>query len=176
MVYWQRTRLMTLKATHGKDDWWSLDLAHKKILPCFCWGGAAFVTRILYFIYTHSPRSDKNLLKHLRETKTFKKKRNNLKLLFLNLCKNLLLEKISMAVVNEDLKVFFLNLNTIGKRMAIFNLQFFKPPKHNATGGGLEFIYKRIIPSHKLVNCTSIYCCHSFRPTELARTELSYRK
>ena len=59
---------------------------------------------ILYFIYTHSPRSDKNLLKHLRETKTFKKKRNNLKLLFLNLSKNLLLGKISMAVVNEDLK------------------------------------------------------------------------
>ena len=60
--------------------------------------------------------------------------------------------------------------------MAIVSLQRFKPPKHNATGGGLEFIYKRIIPSHKLVNCTSIYCCHSFRPTELARTEQSCRK
>ena len=47
---------------------------------------------------------------------------------------------------------------------------------YNATGGGLEFIYKPIIPSHKLVKYTCIYCCHSSRPTELARTEQSCEK
>ena len=36
-------------------------------------------------------RSDKNSLKHVREAKNVKKKRNNLKLPFLNLSKNLLL-------------------------------------------------------------------------------------
>ena len=43
-------------------------------------------------LFTHAAsRSNKNWLKHMRETKSVEKKRNNLKLPFLNLSKNLLL-------------------------------------------------------------------------------------
>ena len=43
-------------------------------------------------LFTHATsRSDKNSLKHVRETKNVKRKRNNLKLPFSNLSINLLL-------------------------------------------------------------------------------------
>ena len=74
------------------------------------------------------------------------------------------------VVVNEDLGAFFVQTPVVNDWLFYSVLNH---ANYKATGGGLEFIYKRIIPSHKLVKYSSIYCCHSSRPTELARTEQS---
>ena len=78
-----------------------------------------------------------------------------------------------MAVGNEDLRVFFMQIPVVNGCLFYSVLNH---ANYNATGGGLEFIYKPIIPSHKFVKYTCIYCCHSSRPTELARTEQSCEK
>ena len=72
-----------------------------------------------------------------------------------------------MAVGNEDLRVFFMQIPVVNGCLFYSVLNH---ANYNATGGDLEFIYKPVIPSHKLVKYTCIYCCHSYRSTELART------
>ena len=72
-----------------------------------------------------------------------------------------------MAVGNEDLRVFFMQIPVVNGCLFYSVLNH---ANYNATGGDLEFIYKPVIPSHKLVKYTYIYCCHSYRSTELART------
>ena len=78
-----------------------------------------------------------------------------------------------MAMVNEDLRAFFLQTPVVNGWLFYSILNH---TDYNATGGGLEFIYKPIIPSHELVKYICIYCCHSSLPTELARTEQLSKK
>ena len=78
-----------------------------------------------------------------------------------------------MEVVNGDQGAFFIQTLVVNGWLFYSTLNH---ANYKATGGGLEFIYKRIIPSHKLVKDTCIYCCHSSRPTELAPTQQSCEK
>ena len=70
---------------------------------------------------------------------------------------------VLVAVVNEG---FFIQTPVVkgGQFYSVLN-----HANHNATGGGLEFMYTPIIPSYELVIYTCIYCYPPSRPTELAR-------